>query len=250
MVSPEAASTEAGNFTPLPPNPKVSTITDRLTSAIVTGQFLPGTRLPSERALAESISVGRSTVRKALLQLSDAGLVETRLGRFGGTFVLESTGPGMGDSVRRVFGKDLEDLKSALDVIGLGYAMVAEAAAIRHTEADVDAMKEALTVFCSAVDRQDRVQAQQADSHFHFRIIDATHQPALHEVIRSLDRRTNIGAPLHIWGAGNDSFDQRAAHEHRLILEAIVARDRTAAYDLSYEHTQMDVEIISQIIEA
>lgn len=250
MVSTDTGRGSVDSFTPLPANPKVSAIVDRLTSAIMTGEFLPGTRLPSERSLADSLSVGRSTVRRALADLGRTGLVETRLGRFGGTFVLEGKNSSMKESVRRIFGDDLESLKSSLDVIGLGYGMVAQTAAKRRADSDIAAIGEELSAFRAAVESQDAVRSQYADSRFHFMIIEATKQPALHDVIRSLDRKTNLVAPLHMWGTGGDAFDVRALHEHEQILAAISERDSVAAHDLSYDHAQIDLEIITQILDS
>ena len=46
-----------------------------------------GQRLPSERELAERLRISRVTLREVLKVLQDQGLVESRRGRYGGTFV-------------------------------------------------------------------------------------------------------------------------------------------------------------------
>ena len=47
-----------------------------------------GERLPAERELAERLGISRVTLREVLKVLQDQGLVESRRGRYGGTFVL------------------------------------------------------------------------------------------------------------------------------------------------------------------
>lgn len=47
----------------------------------------PGDRIPSERELAEKLTVGRSTIREALRSLELLGLIETRRGE--GTFLAD-----------------------------------------------------------------------------------------------------------------------------------------------------------------
>ena len=47
---------------------------------LLAGNVSPGTRLPSERQLAEELGVGRSVVREALKSLGLLGLVEVRQG--------------------------------------------------------------------------------------------------------------------------------------------------------------------------
>src|SRR3954471_11213974 len=68
---------------------RVDEITDRLTTAIAIGEYLPGARLPVERVLAASLGAGRMTVRAALARLAERGLIETRRGRDGGSYVLD-----------------------------------------------------------------------------------------------------------------------------------------------------------------
>jgi GntR family transcriptional regulator len=53
------------------------------------GRLEPGTRLPSERELAQRLRVARMTVRHALDSLERRGLVARQVGRGGGTFVAE-----------------------------------------------------------------------------------------------------------------------------------------------------------------
>ncbi|MEM7189778.1 MAG: GntR family transcriptional regulator, partial [Pseudomonadota bacterium] len=51
-----------------------------LTSEISEGRYPAGARLPSEAALAARFGVNRHTVRRALSDMSDAGLVHARRG--------------------------------------------------------------------------------------------------------------------------------------------------------------------------
>ncbi|MCY7289134.1 MAG: winged helix-turn-helix domain-containing protein [Cryobacterium sp.] len=62
----------------------------RLTDAIILGVLTLGERLPSEQELARRFGVALITVREALVMLRDAGLVETRRGREGGSFVIKT----------------------------------------------------------------------------------------------------------------------------------------------------------------
>lgn len=49
-----------------------------------------GGRLPSEREMADLLCVSRSTVRAALAQMEEAGEIERRRGRGGGTFIADN----------------------------------------------------------------------------------------------------------------------------------------------------------------
>ncbi len=64
-------------------------IEDWLADAIAAGQLTPGDRLPTEHDLAAWLGVSRMTLRHALSELAQRGLVTRTVGRGGGTFVAE-----------------------------------------------------------------------------------------------------------------------------------------------------------------
>ena len=70
----------------LPPYRQLAQI---ITEQIKSGEYAPGSRLPSESDLMEEFELGRSTVRRAMAYLRDRGLAETVPTR--GTYVAERT---------------------------------------------------------------------------------------------------------------------------------------------------------------
>ena len=60
-------------------------VMERLACEIAAGVFRPGERLANERALAERYAVHRHTLRRAVAELANRGLLDVRHGR--GTFV-------------------------------------------------------------------------------------------------------------------------------------------------------------------
>ena len=60
---------------------------ERLLTVIKLGVVGPGARFPAERELAAQLGISRLTLREAIRELHQAGYVESRRGRFGGTFV-------------------------------------------------------------------------------------------------------------------------------------------------------------------
>ncbi|MCW8132600.1 MAG: GntR family transcriptional regulator [Planctomycetota bacterium] len=67
------------------PLPSYAQLQQALRQAIVSRKLVPGERLPEERVLAKQFSLSRGTVRRALAQLEDDGLLLRHQGR--GTFV-------------------------------------------------------------------------------------------------------------------------------------------------------------------
>lgn len=113
-------------------------VAKRLTDAIILGVLTAGERLPSEPDLARRFGVALITVREALSILRDAGLVETRRGREGGSFVVAADAAH--DSLLRgrlagLAQVELSDLAVYFGVIAAG---AVERAASRATPADAE----------------------------------------------------------------------------------------------------------------
>ena len=70
-----------------PTEPLYSQIAERLTERIKTGKLTPGSRLPPERELSQTLGVNRMTLRQALHLLEAQGLLVRRQGD--GTYVAE-----------------------------------------------------------------------------------------------------------------------------------------------------------------
>lgn len=66
-------------------------IRDSITKAIDEGELQPGDRLPPVSALAKDIGVTQATIRRALQDLSEAGLTYCHVGR--GTFICDANNP-------------------------------------------------------------------------------------------------------------------------------------------------------------
>lgn len=72
-------------ITPGAGSPIFRQIVDQVRLAVVTGKLLPGTQLPSVRALAEQLVVNPNTVAKAYGELAREGVIDGQQGR--GVFI-------------------------------------------------------------------------------------------------------------------------------------------------------------------
>jgi GntR family transcriptional regulator len=70
------------------PVPVYAQLADAVQAQIEAGELAPGAMLPGERRLAEQYRVALGTVRRAVQELRDRGLVTTTHGK--GTFVVKS----------------------------------------------------------------------------------------------------------------------------------------------------------------
>src|ERR1700751_5364129 len=69
------------------PVPLYETVESALAAGIADGSLAPQTQVPPEEGLTERLKVSRTTVRKAIQNLIERGLVEVRRGK--GTFVTQ-----------------------------------------------------------------------------------------------------------------------------------------------------------------
>lgn len=80
-------------FTPIGAQARVEAVVRRLGDAIELGLLADGEQLPGETDLAAQLGVSTVTLREALMALRQRGLVTTRRGRGGGSFVTVPEGP-------------------------------------------------------------------------------------------------------------------------------------------------------------
>ncbi len=114
----------------------------RLSDAIRAGHFRLGSKLPSERSIAEQMQVSRPTVREAMKLLVGANILTVKPGASGGAFVTSEIVPL--DVV--VPAPDLRpgDMSEALEMRRLILPWVAQIASQYAEDADFDRMREAI----------------------------------------------------------------------------------------------------------
>ena len=87
---------------------------ERLLTVIKLGVVRPGDRLPPERELAAQLGISRLTLREAIGELQQAGYVESRRGRTGGTFITYTRPEPRQGELRRLAREHGEKLSDAL----------------------------------------------------------------------------------------------------------------------------------------
>lgn len=87
------AAGEAGaiSFKPVRSTRAFEEIASQIREEMAQGRLRVGSKLPSERELAEQFGVSRNTLREALRSLEHAGLIRQQKGAAGGSFVSDSS---------------------------------------------------------------------------------------------------------------------------------------------------------------
>ncbi|MFB6633554.1 FadR/GntR family transcriptional regulator [Streptomyces sp. NPDC056362] len=113
-------------FTPVDTRARVDTVVRRIGDAIELGLLADGEQLPGETELAGQLGVSTVTLREALMALRHQGLVTTRRGRGGGSFVTLPDDPPEERLLARLADWSTEELRD----LGDHWAAVSGAAAL------------------------------------------------------------------------------------------------------------------------
>lgn len=205
----------------------------RLAEAIKLGVYGPGDRLPAERDLAELMQVSRMTLREALGALREAGFVETRRGRAGGTYVCadgpRSSPPTSMQNARRT-GARLEDTLDFRRVVEAG---AAELAASRPLDAAERAhLEQALRAVEAAGDDASR---RTADARLHLALAAASGSESITAAVA--EAQVRLGELL----AAIPVLEPNIAHsdeQHRAVVAAVLAGDPPGARAAMVEHCE------------
>lgn len=131
-------------FAPIGEEGRAELVETRLLGAISTGAFVEGERLPSETELAQLFGVAVVTVREALGALRHRGLIDTKRGRGGGSFVRSSPGVVQEVNAYSLMGMS----RVALADLGVLYEAIvsacAEYACLRATSDELDVVQRVL----------------------------------------------------------------------------------------------------------
>ena len=90
-------------------------VVQRISESISLGLLVDGEQLPSETDLSAMLGVSTVTLREALASLRQQGLIETRRGRNGGSFVRSAAGPTKAALERRLAAFTVSQLRDAGD---------------------------------------------------------------------------------------------------------------------------------------
>ncbi|MGV9250109.1 FadR/GntR family transcriptional regulator [Streptomyces sp. NPDC003697] len=221
-------------FAPLAAEPRVDAVVRRLGDAIALGLLSDGEQLPGESELSAQLGVATVTLRDALAVLRHQGLVGTRRGRGGGTFVHAPADP-LGERMRarlraRLLAHTTEELRDLADHWAALAGAAARLAAERADAPDLEAPRRSLLDFAAA---EDPAAMSRNDGRFHVEIAAAAQSVRLtREEIRL---QTEIG-PLLCLAFNQPEARREADAQHRALLGALAAGRAEQARTLAEQH--------------
>jgi GntR family transcriptional repressor for pyruvate dehydrogenase complex len=208
----------------------------RLVEAIELGLFAEGQQLPSESELALQLGVATVTLREALVTLRQRGLIETRRGRNGGSFVcapVELPEALLLQRLRDMSGPDLRDLGDEQVAIS---GTAARLAAHRSSAEQQGRIAQHIELLRLATTRQAR---HRADARFHIEVAAAAQSLRLTHAEMRL--QSEVGELLWMEAAGGSDVSA-IEQEHRAILDALVSGDAVLAGALAEAHVSRGIK--------
>ena len=211
---------------------------ERLGTAVRIGLLPPGSRLPPERELAEQLGISRSTLRQAILTLTQSGHLTALRGRGGGTFVAESP-PLVTEGSVALEGRwrDLLDYRVAVET---GVVVLA---CERAREADLERLQAPVAGMAQALG--DFPTYRRADVAFHLGLAELADSPRL------------LAAMTEVQGAMSElvakiphppAVLERSNAQHARLLILLRRRDGTRAVRLVREHLEGTEHILAGLL--
>lgn len=195
----------------------VDQVIAQLRTAVTNGEWALGERIPPESELADTLDVGRNTVREAVRALAHSGLLDVRQGD--GTYVRATSE--VSGAVRRLCGSELREtlvVRRALEVEG------ARLAAGQRDDEDLAELARLLGIRATAQQEQNFDDYVRADAEFHAAVVRAGHNVLLDELYRGLSEVVTASV-----ATSSSEQDWRHEIDHDGLLAAIETGDADRA---------------------
>jgi GntR family uxuAB operon transcriptional repressor len=206
-----------------------NTIASELRRGISQGILMPGDRLAPERVLADQFMVARGTVRSAIRQLEDEGLVEVRAGS--GSYVADKPKTVEADVISNASPLELIDARFALE------PHTCRLAVLNAKPSDFQHLDALLAQMDAAVD--DPVRFSELDTEWHSYLAQTTGNHLLIWIVSQINFvRNQEQWKLMRHLTLDSSTIQTYNTQHRQIVDAIRAREPERAAQLMKKHLE------------
>jgi DNA-binding FadR family transcriptional regulator len=204
-------------------------VADRLKKSIQEGVYAPGCRLPAERDLAAALGVGRATVREAIAELVNQGVVLTK--RNSGSFVLDEALAAIRDAKSGDARPDTSPLSTLAARLAIEPLIAQFAAAAGKRDSEMERLLDLMEAVSNLADPRQRREWNEYDRQFHERIALMTCNPVMISIARVIAASVHepLWQQLRDHGIHDPARARLYVYEHRLIYEAIATGNHEAA---------------------
>lgn len=218
-------------------------VVKQIEQLILRGILRPGERLPSERELSERLGVSRPSLREAVSELQQKGLLAARAGA--GIYVADVLGSAFSPALIALLSAHEEAVFDYISFRQDLEGIAAERAAVHGSDTDLKVIEAILQKMEAAHRKRNPADEAALDAEFHLAIIEASHNVVLLHMMRASFDLLRQG----VFFNRQQLFKNRATRDilldqHRAMNNAIQERDPAAAkaaivHHLDYVKEQM-----------
>jgi GntR family transcriptional repressor for pyruvate dehydrogenase complex len=215
-------------FEPVHQEKLSSGVIRQIEGLILRGILRPGERLPSERELSERMEVSRPSLREALADLQERGLLTSKAGA--GVYVADVLGSAFSPALVALFSTHTEAVFDYISFRRDMEGLAAERAARLGSDTDLKVIDTIFHKMELAHQKRNPSDEAHLDADFHLSIIEASHNIIMLHMMRSMYELLREG----VFYNRSIMFKQRTTRDtlldqHRAINAALQARDPAKA---------------------
>ena len=215
-------------FQKVQPEKLSTSVVRQIELLILRGILRPGERLPAERELSERLGVSRPSLREAVAELQEEGLLVTKAGS--GIYVAEVLGSAFSPALLRLFSTHDEAVFDYVSFRRDMEALAAERAARLASSYDLEVIQTIFGKMEACHNKRNTEEEARLDAQFHSAIIEASHNVVMLHMMRSMFDLLRAG----VFYNRQVMFRQRTSRaalldQHRAINDALQARDPAGA---------------------
>ena len=234
-------------FSSLKKPPLSKEVETQIRASINTGIYKPGDKLPPERELVDQFQVSRVTVRDALRNLQNLGLISVKRGVNAGAYVSEPNPHPITQSIENLIEMKRVNFAHLIEIRLYIEPEVARAAARSHTSEDMERLTELLDRAETAL-KDSRKEARLINVGFHFEVAKIPGNALIVFLCQSI---TQVHSAMII-EMTQTRLERKAISklisEHRRILDAIASKDPEGAFTSTRKHLVETYHTYSKII--
>ena len=234
-------------FSSLKKPPLSKEVEDKLRESINAGVYKPSDKLPAERELVEQFQVSRVTVRDALRNLRNLGLIDVKRGVNAGAYVSEPSPQPITQSMQNLIQMKKVNFAHLIELRLYIEPDVARIAALFRTSKDVDILNDLLDRAEKCL-KTSRKEARLLNVGFHFEVAKITRNALIVFLCESI---TQVHSAMII-EMTHTKLDKKGVakliSEHRSILDAITEKDPEAAFEKTKNHLVETYQTYTKIL--
>ena len=209
---------------------------EQIMEQIFKGEWVPGSKIPSENELSKRLGVSRISIREAFQRLVSLGILETRQGD--GTYVKEFTPGVYMNPLIPLCVLDPVDLMEVMEYRKITEIETIGLAAERATEADIDELQEIYAKMEAS--RDDIKEFAAEDLNFHLAIAKASKNSLIIKVNQVVKNILSSSMSDIVSSLGSDM----GLYYHKQLIDTIISRDREVAKKTMEEHIDRTIEAL------